>query len=142
MAPKKKIKTDAFTKQNVSWNEYMIQRYVYEQHVVKVPKVLSYDETTKTLVMTKIPQMCIADMYGDSPENTPTHLFEEVRAILTNLRDIGINYPDISPYNFIEHNDQVWIIDFGHASIVSKQYNPFMVKFIEEGHNGWNPEYK
>ena len=132
---------ELFTKQNVSFNEYYIQRIVYDQHCVNVPKVISYDSLTKTMQMRKVPQMSIADMYGDKNKDTPDELYEKIRTIMIQLREIGINYPDITAYNFIECGDLVWIIDFGDASIRKHETDPFMLKFIQ-GYNGWNDDYR
>lgn len=129
-----------FTKYNVTFNEYYIQRIVYDQHCVNVPKVLSYDPITKTMEMRKVPQMSIADMYGDGKDDITEELYDKIRKIIISLREHGINYPGITPYNFIECGGLVWIIDFGDASIRKHETDPFMLKFIH-GYNGWNDDY-
>lgn len=134
---------NTFIKRDVSWKEYCLQRLVYESGKVHVPKVLDYDEVNQTLTMEKVPQLCVADMYGDENEDTPEHLYDAIRTILNTLREMGIYYPDISPYNFIEKGNRVWIIDFGHASIRGSIRVPmFMDKFIDDGYNGWNPDFR
>lgn len=130
-----------FIKDNVQWSEYYIQRIVYDQGVVNTPFIYEYNHDTKQMTMQKIPQMCIADMYGDKDTDIPLYLWKTIRDIFIKIRAIGINYPDITPYNFIECGKQVWIIDFGHASIRTKDTEEFMLKFIG-GYNGWNPEYR
>lgn len=131
-----------FVKENVEWKEFYIHNIVYDHGIIDIPKLIDYNHVTKTLTMQKIPQMSIADMYGDDPQNLPPTLWTAIREILVKLTEIGIHYPDITPYNFIEHGDKVWIIDFGHASICTK-YAPdhFMLQFIN-GHNGWNEEFR
>ena len=133
--------TEKFIKDNVEWSEYYIHRIVYDQGVVNTPFIYEYNQGKKQLTMRKIPQMCIADMYGDKDSDIPLHLFNTIREILIKLREIGINYPDITPYNFIECGKLVWIIDFGHASIRTKKTDEFMSKFIW-GFNGWNPDFR
>ena len=134
-------KISNFTKENVEWDEYYIHRIVFDKGVVNVPKIYEYDRDWKRLVMQKIPQMSIADMYGDDPKDIPLYLWEVIRDILVKLREIGINYPDITPYNFIECGTEVWIIDFGHATIRKKKTEKFMLQFIN-GFNGWNEEFR
>ena len=55
----------------------------------------------------------------------------------------GIEYIDITGYNFIEKDNKVYIIDFGDA-IYTKSHiemNWFLSYFLG-GHNGWNPDFK
>jgi tRNA A-37 threonylcarbamoyl transferase component Bud32 len=131
----------SFVKENVEWNEYYIHRIVYDQDVVNTPKIHEYNGEKKTMTMRKIPQMCIADMYGDKEKDLPPDLWKVIRDILVKLREIGVNYPDITPYNFIKCGDLVWIIDYGHASIRNGETDKFMLKFIN-GHNGWNEDFR
>jgi tRNA A-37 threonylcarbamoyl transferase component Bud32 len=58
------------------------------------------------------------------------------------LAENNIEYPDITGYNFIEHDNKIWIIDFEHSSFINKTMkDPFVNKFIG-GSNKWNPEFK
>lgn len=60
--------------------------------------------------------MCIADMYGEAIENMPQGILKEIYDILVNLYLVcDIAYIDVTPYNFIENNSKVWVIDFGNA---------------------------
>jgi len=50
-------------------------------------------------------------------------------------------YIDITGYNFIENDNKLWIIDFGHATYnYPRKMDEFVEKFLA-GHNGWNPEF-
>ena len=131
----------SFVKENVEWNEYYIHRIVFDQGVVNTPKIHEYNHETKTMTMRKIPQMCLADMYGDNKEQLPPKLWKVIREIMVKLREIGVNYPDITPYNFIESGGLVWIIDFGHATIRNRETDKFMLKFIN-GYDGWNDDFR
>jgi tRNA A-37 threonylcarbamoyl transferase component Bud32 len=131
----------SFVKENVEWNEYYIHRIVYDSGRVNTPKIHEYNGNTKKMTMGKIPQMCIADMYGENKEDLPESLWKELREIMMKLREIGINYPDITPYNFIEWGGEVWIIDYGHASLRNGETDKFMRKFIN-GYNGWNADFR
>ena len=88
--------------------------------------------------------MTVADMYGEESEDTPQHIYDRIRIILTELQGIRISYPDITSYNFmIDEEENVWIIDFGHANYIreGEEFDEFMQSFIE-GHNGWNPDFR
>jgi tRNA A-37 threonylcarbamoyl transferase component Bud32 len=132
-----------FVKANVEWNEFYIHQIVYDSAKVDTPKIHEYNSDTKTMTMRKIPQMSIADMYGDDKKDLPPKLWTSIREIIVKLNEIGINYPDITPYNFIEWGDKVWVIDFGDASIQAKKNKPdkFMIKFIN-GQNSWNEKFR
>ena len=81
----------------------------------------------QTMVMEKISQVSVADMYG---EDIPEHIYDEIRNILIKLKEIGVSYPDITGYNFIGCGDLVWVIDFEHAYI-PKRFDSFLEKFID-----------
>jgi tRNA A-37 threonylcarbamoyl transferase component Bud32 len=130
-----------FTKPDVSIDEYRMQSYVSELGIVNIPKIISYDQEKKLLTMEKIPNLNISDMYGEKSSDIDDCLFEKIREIIKKLALNKISYPDITGYNFIEYNNQVWIIDFEHAKLVSKITDKFILKFID-GLNEWNPEFK
>jgi tRNA A-37 threonylcarbamoyl transferase component Bud32 len=94
--------------------------------------------------MERLDEMCLADMYGDNPSKIPKIIWDQIRIILRILYDEeGIEYIDITGYNFIEKKGKVYIIDFGDA-IYSKrgvEMNWFLSYFLS-GHNGWNPDFK
>jgi len=85
----------------------------------------------------------LADFYGINDVEFPKEIYECVRKIVQTLDNLGIDYPDITPYNFIEDgNGEIWIVDFEHASMRNQDEprNEFMEKFLN-GHDGWNPVY-
>ena len=131
-----------FTKQNVSEKEYKIQSIIYNANIVNVPQPYSYDKNTKELKMRKIPNMSIADMYGEEFYRVPTIIIEKIRNIISTLYYYGLEYPDITGYNFIEYQNRVWIIDFEHAQFNKNKstYDPFILDFIN-GVNSWNPQF-
>ena len=88
---------------------------------------------------------CLADVYGEDPDDIPVYIWDSIRHMLTTLyEDEGIEYIDITPYNFIEKDGRVYVIDFGHAYYYkSKEMKNWFVKeFLEDGVNGWNPDFK
>jgi tRNA A-37 threonylcarbamoyl transferase component Bud32 len=84
----------------------------------------------------------LADIYGEDPSNVPVEVWDDIRRIVTILYEIeGIEYPDITPYNFIKVKDKIYIIDFGDAKYRDKETNWFLAEFMD-GENSWNPDYK
>ena len=132
---------NVWQKKNVSLEEYNIYRHVELLNIVNIPQFISYDYVNGTLNTQKIDNMCLADYYGDDFNSFPKWIIDEIRAIIKTLNNNGIYYPDITGYNFIEWDDRIWIIDFGHAHMEKMYRDPFILAFIE-GHNGWNPKYR
>ena len=130
-----------YTKENVSLTEYKIHKYVYNLHIVNIPKIKSYNKETKQLKMVRVGTMSISDYYGESAENIDNDLFTKIRNMIQTLYDHDILYVDITGYNFIENDKKLWIIDFEHATYnYPRKTDEFVEKFLE-GHNGWNPEF-
>jgi len=70
--------------------------------------------------MEKINAMCLADKYGDKPYDIPKHYWYQIKSISLLFYREGMEYIDITLYNFIEKNDKIYLIDFGHAFYSSK----------------------
>ena len=129
-----------YIKSNVSPHEYYMHKYVYELGIVNIPKIIAYDHERRVLVIEKIKKMCISDWYGAESNRIAPELFDKIRDIIKKLADNNIEYSDITGYNFIEYNNQVWIIDFEHSKVITSKLNKFVINFIN-GLNEWNPEY-
>jgi tRNA A-37 threonylcarbamoyl transferase component Bud32 len=81
------------------------------------------------------------ELYGDSPENVPVWIWESIRTMVSTLyEEEGIEYPDITPYNFIEKDSRIYMIDFGDAKYKEGEPNWFLIEFLD-GSNGWNPDF-
>ena len=130
----------AYTKENVSPKEYKIHKYVYDLGIVNVPQIISYDKKTKQMKMVRIDAMNVSDFYGAEAENISEELFDTIRLVIQQLYDNNVLYIDITGYNFIEHDNKLWIIDFGDAMYNSKRKNKFLEKFLK-GANEWNPAF-
>ena len=130
-----------YTKLNVKQHEYNMHKYVYSMNIVNTPEIISYDKETQIMVMNKINNMCISDMYGEKASDIEDDLFDKIRDIIKKLYCNNIMYPDITGYNFIEYDNKVWIIDFEHSQISNKTTDKFIDKFIN-GLNQWNPRFK
>ena len=127
-----------YTKYGVKQHEYDVHKYVYNLKLekVNVPKIISYDKQKEIMVMHKINAMNLSDMFGEKSSDIDEYYFDEIRTIIKTLSDNGIEYPDITGYNFIEYDNKIWIIDFEHAHI----HDNFVDKFIQ-GRNKWNPRF-
>ena len=127
-----------YTKYGVKQHEYDVHKYVYNLKLenVNVPKIISYDKQKEIMVMHKINALNLSDMFGENSSDIDEYYFDEIRTIIKTLSDNGIEYPDITGYNFIEHANKIWIIDFEHAHI----RDTFVNKFIQ-GRNKWNPRF-
>lgn len=131
-----------FTKHFVAESEVFIHNSVYDLNVINIPKIYKYDKKKGILTMNNIPALNISDMYGEDFSNVPTYITDEIRNIISTLYIHGIEYPDITGYNFIEYKNKIWIIDFEHAKYNSdySSYDPFIIDFIN-GEKNWNPSY-
>jgi tRNA A-37 threonylcarbamoyl transferase component Bud32 len=55
--------TNIFVKKGVEMHEYKMHDYVYDLHIVNIPKIISYNKTKKELVMEKITGSNLSDFY-------------------------------------------------------------------------------
>jgi tRNA A-37 threonylcarbamoyl transferase component Bud32 len=137
--------TMCYTKHNVEESEYKMHQMIYNLNIIDVPKIYKYDKTNKIMVMEKIMNMNVADEYGEDAKNVPKKLFKIMQEIIKKLYYSGIEYPDITGYNFIFCNNKMYLIDFEHSKLFSNetmhQVDPFVIKFIK-GACEWNPVYK
>ena len=94
------------------------------------------------IIMDKIDTMCLADLYGDKPTDLPYFLWAKIHEVVQVLYEKeGIEYVDITPYNFIEHENKIYIIDFGDAYYKGdKPRNWFHKDFLNKPY-GWNPDF-
>jgi len=114
------------------------------------PKVYEIFHTnTETIIcMERINAPCLADVYGENPQEIPHKLWKQIETIVTTLyEEEGIEYVDLTPYNFIElPNEKLYIIDFGDAYYTDKNMpkhpnNWFLREFLD-GEMTWNPDFK
>lgn len=111
------------------------------------PKVIDFvfTEDYCDIYMARVNEMCLAHKYSDDPIDIPFKYWTEIHRIVNVLYECeGIEYVDITPYNFIEYNDKIYIIDFGHAFYKNekKDRNWFHKEFIEEETMYWNPDFQ
>ena len=86
---------------------------------------------------------CLADVYGEDPADVPKWIWNQIRIMVKTLLDEeGIEYPDITPYNFIQKGNRVYMVDFGDARYVNNEPISWFVEEFIQGENYWNPDYK
>lgn len=126
--------------------EYEIQSYIASKYNF-TPKThgITLMSSYTEIAMEIVQGQTLADMFGDDPDNIPGWVWDEMRRIVTLLyTQEGIEYIDITPYNFmIDSNDKIWIIDFGHARYcdMSRPANWFLTDFIYEEVRSFNPDF-
>lgn len=110
------------------------------------PKILRvFKEPSQwTILMEYLGNECtLYDIYGENAEDIPNHIWDTMRTMLSVLYDnCDIEYVDITPYNFLEVDGELWIIDFGDAQYVDPaiEMNWFLSEFLD-GKNAWNPDF-
>lgn len=123
--------------------EIELQTYISNKYDF-CPKIKSYkhykDKTE--IIMEHLNGYCLADIYGDEGKTLPN----EIREIINILfYEEGIEYIDITPYNFIKKNNKVYIIDFGDAYWNENNgiiRNWFLKEFLEENVNDYNVDFR
>ena len=121
-------------------NEVELQKvaimYGYSPQIIAV--------TNDEIFMEDLEAPCLADIYGEEAQSIPDWIWESIRTMLGSLYVYeDIEYIDITPYNFIEKDDKIYLIDFGHARYKSRnrEMNWFLKEFLD-GDNAWNPDFK
>ena len=108
------------------------------------PRILSViDRKDYSIIrMERVDGITLSDKYGDLAKDIPEWIWNKIRNMIVHLIDEGVEYIDITPYNFMEinHND-IKIIDFGDAKYSDGEINWFLAEFLE-GLNEWNPDFK
>jgi tRNA A-37 threonylcarbamoyl transferase component Bud32 len=110
------------------------------------PKIISTStqDNVCLIFMENLDADCLADVYGEDPDDIPTWIWDRIRTMVkTLLYEEGIEYIDITPYNFIEKDNRIYMVDFGDAKYTkpNELISWFLEEFIE-GENSWNPDYK
>lgn len=106
------------------------------------PKIIDTDYKT-FIDMEDLEEMCIAYMYGEDFKEMPKSILDEIYKILARLYlECDIEYIDVTPYNFIEKGDKVWIIDFGDAREAPKKDWYLNEVFKNKSVIQWNPDFR
>ena len=110
------------------------------------PKIIyvDYKEKECSIIMENLNELCLADKYGEEPKYISNEIWIQIFNIVSILYEKeGIEYVDITPYNFIEKKRKVYIIDFGDANYIKKDKNiNWFLKEFMDGKKEWNPDFK
>lgn len=130
---------ELFGKGGLSKREVAIQKIAARLGVAPAIHSIVKHNQMSVVLMQKIHGSSLADFYGSDP--IPTHVWDQVKAILQLLWNNGIEYKDITPYNFMLEPDagKVWIVDFGHARQV--KINPFLREVLNGTNTEWSPDF-
>lgn len=132
----------------------LIENEIYMQQIASsygfTPKIIKTwkDNNKYYIEMENINAPSIAKKYGDKLSNVPEQFIEPMRDILRTLYECeGIEYIDITGYNFIEKNNKIYLIDFGHAKWTTNPILPdnwFLRKFIDYSDpiDEFNPDFR
>ena len=109
------------------------------------PKIIDviYETDKATIIMENLNEMCLADKYGEDSSDIPEHIWNKIRDILLTLLNYeSIQYTDVTPYNFIEKDSEVYIIDFGDANYIyeNQKVDEYLERFFN-GENEWNEDF-
>jgi len=137
-----------YKKHNVELHEYKMHKIIYNSKVIRVPKIYSYNKETKIMIMQKIHNMTISDYYGENAADVPVHIMSMIQDEIKKLYYYGVYYPDITGYNFIMYNNNIYVIDFEHAEFFNAnakskkniEINPYVHDFMN-GLCKWNTEF-
>lgn len=106
------------------------------------PKIINTDYKTY-IEMEHLEEMCVADKYGENIKHIPEYVLEQMYGIIVKLYlQCGIEYIDITPYNFIEKNKRVYIVDFGHAKPVQDRNWFIQEIFLHKKIHEWNADFR
>jgi tRNA A-37 threonylcarbamoyl transferase component Bud32 len=109
------------------------------------PAIVDTDFQT-FVTMEDLEQMNVADFYGDNIEDVPENLRREIWNTLWILYSCAhIEYLDVTPYNFIEKDHRVWIVDYGHArKTIPGNIDPWLLGVLSNPDmmiTEWNSEF-
>jgi RIO-like serine/threonine protein kinase len=141
--------TMTYTKRFHSLNCANIAREVELQRLASgyglSPNVIDTDNMTY-IAMEDLKAMNIADVYGDKIEDMPELIRREIWNILWFLYSCcNIEYVDVTPYNFVEKDGKIWIVDFGHAKKIKRGHiDPWLHGVLSDDRQmiyEWNAEF-
>lgn len=97
-----------------------------------------------TILMDHLGNACsLSEVYGDSNEDIPKDVWNRIRTMISTLYyDYEIEYVDVTPYNFLEVDGRIWMIDFGDARYAKTGVDMdwYLQDFLD-GENFWNPDF-
>jgi len=133
-----------YIKKNVSHREYFMQHFVYKLNIINVPEIINYNDDTRTMTMVRVGKNNLSHNYGENATDISDDIFDKVAVIVRKLVLHGIEFPDLTGYNFVEDDTgKIWIIDFEHAKFTPTQnITNIHIRTICNGTKRWNPDFK
>jgi tRNA A-37 threonylcarbamoyl transferase component Bud32 len=137
----------------------------YPQLNLRVPQIIEYQPDERVLVMEAILNpdsttysmaLSVSDMFGEDLQQVPPSIIDTIRSMVRGLYLHGIEYVDITGYNFLYVNEQtIYIIDFecatttciGTTTTSGRDHNyrspdPYVAEFIGFGPvECWNSKF-
>ena len=105
-----------YCKKHVSKHEFKMHTRAVEILADSVPKIVSYDDETRTLTMELLEGMSVSDFYGEDAIHVPDSVWTQAQSLVSELYKNGIVYSDVTGYNLMEDNNgNLKIIDFEHC---------------------------
>lgn len=103
------------------------------------PNVLNTDQ--QTFIEMEHSGPTISEAFGEHIDDLPNEIRQSMYDILSTLWQHGIQYRDVTPYNFTYKDGRVWVIDFGHANEY-KRLNGYLRNIFNQGWLvNWNPDF-
>lgn len=155
--PNVEILEDKVIKKNIKNHEFAMHTKINEIIPEASPKIINYDVVKNTLTMEKIQGNNLYDIYGDDFNSLPDNIYLQIKHIINVLYSNNVLYIDITPFNFIEDNGKIFIIDFEHSCFLktnkkSHVYVPIKNTVYSENHRfvkkflknlkSWNPYFE
>ena len=113
------------------------------------PKILSIQKETDVwfVSMEHIGETCnLAHIYGEEAEDVPSFVWAKIRYMVqTLLEEEGIEYLDVTPYNFLEQqNSRIYMVDFGDARYhrPNTSIDWYLQDFVYDQETMWNSDFK
>jgi len=107
------------------------------------PRVLSTDGATFIEMDNLGAKNTVPNIYGEDfckvPEDAREAIYDILRELWLRER---IEYVDVTGYNFVQTDERMRIIDFGHAAVRDELSNYFMRETFDEGGLvSWNADF-
>lgn len=86
----------------------------------------------------------LVNIYGENAEDVPDDIWDQIRDMIRTLyEEYEIEYVDVTPYNFLEVDGKIWMVDFGDARFVKTgiDIDWYLQEFLD-GENTWNPDFR
>ena len=111
------------------------------------PKIVDTWKTNEYyyIEMEYINENNLASKYGKNSEDISETIWNQIRNITQKLLNEKIEYIEVTPYNLLENNDKIYLINFKNANFLNeiKTNNSFLNKLLDKDNpeNFYNPDF-